>query len=108
MTGQLNLKQQKYKKDFGPIDDKCTCSTCKTYTRAYLHGIVTVHPVACNLLTVHNVAFQLRLMKNIRDSIKEGRFPQFVQDYMANLYPDKKYPKWILDATQAVNIQLLT
>lgn len=107
MTGQLNLKQKVYVKDFKPIDEECDCSTCKTYTRAYLHGIVTIHPVACNLLTVHNVAFQLRLMKNIRDSIKEDRFPQFVQKYMLNLYPDKNYPKWILDATKAVNINLL-
>ncbi|KAJ8974522.1 hypothetical protein NQ317_016028 [Molorchus minor] len=102
MTGQLNLK-----KDFNPIDANCTCSTCQNYTRAYLHGIVTVYPVACHLLTEHNLAFQLRLMKNIRDSIHENRFPEFVADFMLNLHPDRNYPTWIKDSLAAVNINLL-
>lgn len=58
-TGQLNLKQKKYENDFNPIDKDCSCSTCKTYTRAYLHNIVTVETVACHLVSVHNIAFQV-------------------------------------------------
>lgn len=107
MTGQMNLKQKAYKKDFNPIDKDCTCTTCKRYTRSYLHHIVTVHPVACHLLTVHNLAFQLRLMGTIRKSIIENRFPQFVQNYMLNLYTDKAYPNWIRESMKAVNIELL-
>lgn len=106
MTGQLNLKQSIYKKDFNPIDKDCDCSTCKTYTRAYLHQIVTIHPVACNLLTTHNVAFQLRLMKTIRDSILEDKYPEFVRKFMHDLYPDKTYPSWVQDSLAAVNIKL--
>ncbi|GJQ70575.1 putative catalytic subunit of the queuine tRNA-ribosyltransferase [Trypoxylus dichotomus] len=106
MTGQLSLKQKQYKKDFNPIDKDCTCSTCKTYTRAYLHGIVTIHPVACNLLTVHNVAFQLRLMQSIRDSIKEGRFPDFVKGFVNDMYPEKDYPEWVTTALASVHINL--
>lgn len=108
MTGQLSLKQKKYEKDFQPIDKNCNCSTCATYTRAYLHGIVTVYTTACHLLTIHNVAFQLRLMKNIRDSIAAGKFPEFVRDFFAQLYPEKNYPQWVIDALKAVNINLLT
>ncbi|KAK2145430.1 hypothetical protein LSH36_682g01071 [Paralvinella palmiformis] len=48
-TGQLQLKKDKYKKDFRPIDDSCSCSTCQRYTRAYLHTVVTREPVACCL-----------------------------------------------------------
>lgn len=107
MTGQLNLKRAQYKMDFEPIDKDCTCNTCKNYTRAYLHGIVTVHTVACHLLTEHNVAFQLRLMKLIRNSISEGRFPEFVSNFMLNLYPDKRYPNWVKDSLKAVNISLI-
>lgn len=58
--GQLNLKQKSYAKDFEPIDKECDCSTCKRYTRAYLHTIVTVETVACHLLTVHNIAYQVK------------------------------------------------
>ncbi|VEN56488.1 unnamed protein product [Callosobruchus maculatus] len=107
MTGQLNLKKAQYEKDLQPIDKDCTCNTCKNYTRAYLHGIVTELPVACHLLTEHNLAFQLRLMKNIRDSICEQRFPEFVREFVITLFPDKNYPSWVRDALKAVNIELL-
>lgn len=106
-TGQLNLKQIQYCKDTRPIDESCDCNTCKTYTRAYLHHIVTVETVACHLLSVHNIAFQMKLMQNIRQSIKEQRFPKFIQEYMLNIYPDKKYPSWIIDVLKAVNVNLL-
>ncbi|XP_012270247.1 queuine tRNA-ribosyltransferase catalytic subunit [Orussus abietinus] len=106
-TGQLNLKQGIYTKDFRPIDENCECITCKTHTRAYLHQIVTEETVACHLLTIHNIAFQMKLMNDIRSSIREDKFPNFVQEYMITAYPDKDYPKWIIDALQAVNINLL-
>lgn len=106
-TGQLNLKQSKYAKDFRPIDAECKCTTCIRYTRAYIHGIVTSHSVACHLLTVHNVAHHLRMMGDIRESIKKDQFPEFVREFMLGVYPDKDYPKWILDALGAVHIQLV-
>ena len=58
-TGKLQLKHQRYAVDFEPIDSNCSCSTCAHYTRAYLHTIVTHEPVACSLLTIHNVAYQV-------------------------------------------------
>ncbi|XP_001607235.2 queuine tRNA-ribosyltransferase catalytic subunit [Nasonia vitripennis] len=106
-TGQLNLKQGQYAVDKRPIDETCTCSTCKTYNRSYIHQIVTIETVACHILTVHNIAFQMRLMREIRESIEEKRFPKYVQDYMLKVYPEKNYPEWIADALRAVNIELL-
>lgn len=106
-TGQVNLRQKQYKYDNNPIDKSCNCSTCKNYTRAYLHQIVTQETVACHLLTVHNISFQLNLMKDIRESIKEQRYPNFVKKFMLDLYPNKEYPQWIIDALGAVNIELL-
>ncbi|XP_012230723.2 queuine tRNA-ribosyltransferase catalytic subunit [Linepithema humile] len=106
-TGQLNLKQALYKTDLRPIDEACECSTCKGYTRAYLNQIVTIETVSCHLLTVHNVAFQMKLMRDIRESIKEQRFPRFIQNYMLTVYPNKEYPAWIINALEAVNVTLL-
>lgn len=59
MTGQINLKHKKYEMDFEPIDKNCSCSTCKTFTKAFLNSIVTKETVGCHLLTVHNLAFQV-------------------------------------------------
>lgn len=106
-TGQISLRQAQYKKDSRPIDELCECSTCRTYTRAYLHQIATVETVSCHLLTVHNIAFQMKLMQDIRSSIKEQRFPRFIRDYMLTVYPNKDYPEWIVNALQAVNVTLL-
>ncbi|XP_031833295.1 tRNA-guanine transglycosylase isoform X2 [Nomia melanderi] len=106
-TGQLNLKQIQYQKDTRPIDEECNCSTCKTYTRAYLHHIVTVETAACHLLSIHNIAFQMRLMQDIRQSIKNQKFPEFIQQFMLNLYPNQEYPAWIINALKAVNVTLL-
>ncbi|XP_035704923.1 queuine tRNA-ribosyltransferase catalytic subunit 1 isoform X2 [Folsomia candida] len=106
-TGQVNLKHQKFKNDFTPVDPECPCSTCKTYTKAYIHAIATHETMACHLLTVHNITFQMRLMKRIRESIKEATFVEFVRNFMFGLYPSKNYPKWSQDALNAVGISLL-
>lgn len=49
----------------------------KNYTRAYLHTIVQKEAVACHLLTIHNIAYQLTLMRRVRESIMEDRYSQF-------------------------------
>uniref|UniRef100_A0A0A9XKY3 Queuine tRNA-ribosyltransferase catalytic subunit 1 n=1 Tax=Lygus hesperus TaxID=30085 RepID=A0A0A9XKY3_LYGHE len=105
-TGQINLKQKKYAFDFRPVQEDCECSTCKRYTRAYLHTIVTLETVACHLLSVHNVFYQLRLMRDMRESIKIQQFPQFVRKFMKNMFVDTEVPKWIREALDAVNINL--
>lgn len=58
-TGTLILHRPEFAEDFQPIEKGCPCSTCKNYTRAYLHGIVENEPVSCSLLTIHNVAYQV-------------------------------------------------
>ncbi|XP_069157914.1 queuine tRNA-ribosyltransferase catalytic subunit 1 [Procambarus clarkii] len=105
-NGQINLKSREFVSDFGPIDENCDCTTCKNYTRAYLHTIVTKETVACHLLSLHNIAYQMRLMQNIRDSIKEDRFVEFVEGFMGVYYKDEDYPQWVTDALAAVNITL--
>lgn len=105
-TGQLNLKNRVFAKDFQPIDSKCQCSTCKRYTRAYLHSIATVEPVSCNLITVHNVAYQMRLMATIRENIAAGTFVQFIYDFMDTMYHNKKFPGWVVDALKDVGVDL--
>lgn len=103
-TGQLNLRQKKYEMDLNQIDADCKCSTCKTYTRAYLHSVIN-EPIMCSLITIHNVSFQLQLMREMRNAISDGKFPEFVKSFMDELYNDEK-PKWIRDALQSVNIDI--
>jgi len=103
-SGQLNMRNKKYEEDLTPIDEKCACSTCRSYTKAYIHAVVN-EIIACSLITIHNVAFQLQLMRDMRDAIEADKFPDFVKSYFDELYPEEK-PKWIVDALGSVNIEL--
>lgn len=51
-------------------------------------------------------SFQLRLMQRIRDSIMEDTFPVFVKNFMKRKFSNGVYPKWVVDALNAVNIKL--
>merc|ERR1712179_566949 len=104
--GEIVLKKSAYETDFSPIDPTCPCSTCKNYTRAFLHTIVTKEPSACHLLTVHNVAHQLRLMEMVRESIKSDTFPSFIQQFFCRLFPAKNYPEWAINALASVGVSL--
>ncbi|XP_022653849.1 queuine tRNA-ribosyltransferase catalytic subunit 1-like isoform X2 [Varroa jacobsoni] len=103
---QLSLKNAQFANDTRPIDEACHCSTCKNYTRAYLHHIVRKETIACHLVSIHNVNFQMRLMASIREAIIEDRLPEFIKDFMGKAYPDKNYPSWVVDALKAAHVTL--
>ncbi|GBM48320.1 Queuine tRNA-ribosyltransferase catalytic subunit 1 [Araneus ventricosus] len=104
--GELNLKLQKFAKDFRPIDENCKCPTCVRYSRAYIYQIIRKETAACHMITTHNIAHQMNLLKSIRESILEDRFPQFIEDFMLKMFPSKDFPSWAVDALKAVNIHL--
>ena len=102
---QISLNKPEFAEDFGPLEEGCDCPTCRTYTRAYVHSVIK-QSSSCHMISIHNVAFQLRLMRNIRESIIAGRFPQFIREFMRDNFPDRKYPNWVVDALAAVNVRL--
>lgn len=58
--GQLDLKRREFSSDFTPIDPDCVCVACRNHTRADLHSLaVQKETLACCLLTIHNVAYQV-------------------------------------------------
>ncbi len=71
----LHITNEKFKKDFSPLDKNCSCPTCKNYSRAYLrHLFIANEPLAARLATIHNVHFYLELMGKIRKAIGQGKF----------------------------------
>ena len=82
-SGKINLRNLKFKEDFTPIDDKCDCYTCKHYSKAYLrHLFVAGEGLGGRLLAIHNIRFVLRIMDNIRESIKEDRFNEYKDEFL--------------------------
>jgi len=70
----LHITNEKFKKDFTPIDKNCSCYSCKNYSRAYLRHLFSAgEPLALRLATIHNVNFYLELMRRIRKEINSGK-----------------------------------
>lgn len=81
-TGRVNIKNKQYEYDFGPIDEKCDCYTCKNYSRAYVRHLVRVNEgFGLRLTSLHNLRFLIKLMEDVRIAIKEDRFLDFKEAY---------------------------
>ncbi len=83
--GKINLRNAKYKEDFTPIDTSCDCKCCQNYTKAYIrHLLISQETLGQRLLSVHNLRFLIKIMENIRESIKEDRFLEYKKEFMNN------------------------
>ena len=75
---EFNLKNAAYMRDFGQIDPECDCRVCATYTRAYLaHLFRAGEGLGQRLLSYHNVAALIGLVRSARSAIEENRWPAF-------------------------------
>lgn len=73
----INLKAARYRDDSKPIDQKCSCPTCKTYSRAYIHHLLKAKELlAIQLLSAHNIFFMNELLLSVRQAIAENRLEQ--------------------------------
>ena len=64
--------------------------------------------MAAHLLTMHNVWYQLNLMREVREAIVADAFPAFIRRFFADLHPSRAdYPDWAVDALRGVNVDLL-
>ena len=104
--GNLQLKQKRFRGDLRPLEAGCACSTCRHFSRAYLHALAAKEQTGARLVTIHNIAYMMRLGARMRAAIKEDRFPSFVADFFAAWFPRGDYPSWCIDALAAVGITL--
>lgn len=82
--GKLNIRNSKHQHDTGPIDDQCGCYTCQNYSRSYLrHLDKCKEMLGAHLNTIHNLYYYQELMKDIRKSIDNNQFDEFVTGFYA-------------------------
>jgi queuine tRNA-ribosyltransferase len=85
-NGNVNIRNKKYEEDFTSLDSDCDCECCTKYTKAYLrHLIKSNEGLGMRLLSIHNLRFLLKLMEEIRESIKEDRFMELKEHYYNKL-----------------------
>ena len=93
--GDLKIRNARHRADERPLDETCSCYTCKGstapdgtvtggFSRAYLrHLFMAEEMLGPILLSLHNVAFYTRLMRDLRTAIVAGRATEFRQEQLA-------------------------
>ena len=80
--GVVKIRNAQHESDPGPIDESCTCYTCRHYSRAYLRHLDKCREMlGSRLNTIHNLHYYLSLMQGLRDAIEKGDLAGFVKRF---------------------------
>ena len=83
MKGIININNAKYEKDDSPIEEGCNCPTCRRHSKAYIrHLFKAKEMLAMRLCVTHNLWFYNSIMQKIRDSLDNGTFDSFKEQYV--------------------------
>lgn len=77
-AGRYNLTRAEFATSTEPLDPGWPESPAARYSKGYLrHLLLTKEPTAPRLITLHNVAWLLRFMDRMAESIRSGTFADF-------------------------------
>ena len=83
--GVVKIRNAKYKKDTGPLDPNCGCSTCRNYSRSYLHHLQKTNEIlGSRLNTLHNLFYYQELMQSMRSAIQTNTFSSFKKSFLVS------------------------
>lgn len=76
--GKIVIKNKKYECDPLPVDENCSCYTCRNFSRAYLRHLYERNEISSAILnTIHNLYFYLDNFRKIRQTIQSNSFQKF-------------------------------
>jgi len=85
--GRVNIRGKQYIDAFTPIFEGCDCYTCQHYTLAYINHLARAkETLSGTLLSIHNERFIIKLVDDIRTSIKDGTFYAFRDQFLTAYY----------------------
>jgi len=80
--GSYNIRAAGLVRDGRPLEEDCECQVCQRYSRAYIHHLCRSEEyVWMRLVTIHNLHFMMRLMREIRKAIREDAFEEMAKEY---------------------------
>lgn len=80
-TGIVKLRNAQYRFDEMPLDENCSCYTCKHFSKSYLHHLQRIDEMlGAHLNTVHNLHFYQSLMRGMRSAIELDQLDAYVSD----------------------------
>jgi queuine tRNA-ribosyltransferase len=81
--GPVNLRNERFKHDFAPLDEKTNCYVSKEFSRAYLrHLFMSKESLGGSLVTLHNLRFYVELMEQAREQILQGNFEDWAHAWL--------------------------
>ncbi|MCL1827321.1 MAG: tRNA guanosine(34) transglycosylase Tgt [Candidatus Cloacimonetes bacterium] len=81
--GKMVIKAGRYKEDLAPIDENCSCYTCRNFSRAYVRHLISMEEIlGMRLATIHSLHFYLELTTRIREAILQDKFAEFYHKYI--------------------------
>ncbi len=82
-SGRINVRNSGLRSDPRPLDEECSCSTCRRFSRAYIrHLFVAEEALGLRLLSLHNVHFLVALMTAAREAITERRYGAWSRSWL--------------------------
>ncbi|MCC7222977.1 MAG: tRNA guanosine(34) transglycosylase Tgt [Chitinophagales bacterium] len=73
--GIIHIRNQKWARDFSPIDEHSHVPSSRLYSKAYLrHLFVAQELLGAQIASLHNLSFYLWLVKQARQHIEQGTF----------------------------------
>jgi queuine tRNA-ribosyltransferase len=85
--GRIDIFKKKYLEDENSIDEGCKCEVCKNYSRAYLHHLFKNHELlGYKLATIHNLFFMEKLVTDLRNAIKKGKYAEFSEEFLKEYF----------------------
>jgi queuine tRNA-ribosyltransferase len=85
-AGRLNLRNARFARDPGPLDERCDCAACARFSRAYIRHLVNQNELlGLRLLSLHNLRFLVELTRGARSAIERGGFASYKRDTLERL-----------------------
>ncbi len=89
--GRISIKNVKYAADADPLDEACSCYTCRNFSRAYLRHLYERGEIASAVLnTIHNLHFYLDIFRRIRQSIQSNSFSLLKKSILSDSNVEKE------------------
>jgi tRNA-guanine transglycosylase len=104
--GLLKLKAAGMSSDGRPIDATCPCFVCRDYTRGQLHVLLKADTLGPQLVSYHNLAYMMRLVRRMRAAVIDGTYPAFTAAFVGSMFPTGEVPQWVVEAAGAAGIDL--
>jgi queuine tRNA-ribosyltransferase len=83
--GDLKVRNARHRDSEAPVDETCSCYTCRNFSRAYLHHLDRCGEMLGPMLaSIHNLHYYVNLMREVREALDEDRFDSWRAQFHAD------------------------